>query len=62
MQLKEKGIYRHYKGGEYQLIIIGELEHDLTQVVVYKSITNGRVFVRPVEEFEDKFEFLYMGE
>lgn len=62
MQLKEKGIYRHYKGGEYQLITIGELEHDLTQVVVYKSITNDRVFVRPVEEFEDKFEFLYMGE
>ena len=62
MELKEKGIYRHYKGGEYQLITIGELEHDLTQVVVYKSIANDKVYVRPVEEFEDKFEFLYMGE
>lgn len=62
MQLKEKGIYRHYKGGEYQLISIGELEHDLTQAVVYKSITNDKVFVEPVEEFEDEFEFLYMGE
>ena len=61
MQLKEKGIYRHYKGGEYQLITIGELEHDLTQAVVYKSITNDMVFVRAVEEFEDKFEFVYMG-
>lgn len=40
---------------------IGELEHDLSQVVVYKSITNDRVFVRPLKEFEDKFEFLHMG-
>lgn len=53
MELKESG--------EYKLMTIGELEHDLSQVVVYKSITNDRVFVRPLEEFEDKFEFLYMG-
>lgn len=55
MELKENGVYRHYKGGEYILMTIGELEHDLSQVVVYKSITNDRVFVRPLKEFEDKF-------
>lgn len=38
MELKENRIYRHYKGGEYELMTIGELEHDLTQVVVYKSL------------------------
>lgn len=61
MELKENGVYRHYKGGEYKLMTIGELEHDLSQVVVYESITNDRIFVRPLKEFEDKFEFLYMG-
>lgn len=30
MELKENRIYRHYKGGEYELMAIGELEHDLT--------------------------------
>lgn len=30
MELKENGVYRHYKGGEYILMTIGELEHDLS--------------------------------
>lgn len=49
MELKENGVYRHYKGGEYILMTIGELEHDLSQVVVYKSITNDRVFRKTIE-------------
>lgn len=58
MELKENRIYRHYKGGEYELMIIGELEHDLTQVAVYKSLLDGSVYVRPVQEFQDKFDLV----
>ena len=58
MELKENRIYRHYKGGEYELMTIGELEHDLTQVVVYKSLLDGSVYVRPVQEFQDKFDLV----
>ena len=58
MELKENRIYRHYKGGEYELMTIGELEHDLTQVVVYKSLLDGAVYVRPVQEFYDKFDLV----
>lgn len=58
MELKENRIYRHYQGGEYELIAIGGLEHDLTQVVVYKSLFDGSVYVRPVQEFQDKFDLV----
>lgn len=58
MELKENRIYRHYKGGEYELMAIGKLEHDLTQVVVYKSLLDGVVYVRPVQEFQDKFDLV----
>lgn len=58
MKLKENRIYRHYKGVEYELMTIGELEHDLTQVVIYKSLLDGTVYVRPVQEFQDKFDLV----
>ena len=62
MELKENRIYRHYQGGEYELMTIGKLEHDLTQVVVYKSLLDGAVYVRPVQEFQDKFDLVDTGE
>ena len=37
---------------------IGELEHDLTQVVVYKSLLDGAVYVRLVQESQDKFDLV----
>lgn len=41
------GIYRHYKGGVYE--VIGNAIHSetLEGMVVYKSLENGGLWVRP---------------
>jgi predicted HAD superfamily Cof-like phosphohydrolase len=50
-------IYRHYKGGLYELLAEGKNEATLTDVVIYRSCQKGDVWVRPKEEFFDgRFE------
>lgn len=46
--------YRHYKGGEYQFV--DEVTHSetLEQMIVYKSLGDGRHWVRPKEMFFGK--------
>lgn len=53
--LKESGkIYRHVKtGGYYALLDEGLNEADLTNVCVYRSLKDGKVWVRPSNEFFD---------
>lgn len=49
-----KRIYRHQRRGSlYKVIAEGLLEVDKTPVVVYKSLTDGQVWVRPSTEFFD---------
>lgn len=45
------GRYRHYKGGLYEVLMVAELEADLTPVVIYRAEADGRVWVRPVADF-----------
>lgn len=48
------GRFRHYKGGEYDVIAIAHLEDSLQEVVVYRSHFDGSVWVRTVENFKAK--------
>lgn len=48
----EPGIYRHYKGNEYE--VIGEARHSetLAQMVVYRALYGEHgLWVRPLEMF-----------
>lgn len=58
--LRKYAIYRHYKGGEYTLLGVAKLESDLTDMAIYKKayVDTETVFVRPLEEFIDKFELV----
>lgn len=60
MPLRKYAIYRHYKGGEYTLLGVAKLESDLTDMAIYKKayVDTETVFVRPLEEFIDKFELV----
>jgi hypothetical protein len=60
MPLRKYAIYRHYKGGEYTLLGVAKLESDLTDMAIYKKayVDTEMVFVRPLEEFIDKFELV----
>ena len=58
MPLKKYAIYRHYKGGEYTLLGLAKLESDLTDMAIYKRayVDTDMVYVRPLEEFIEKFK------
>ena len=47
------GKYRHYKGGEYEVIGIATDSENLGDTVLYKSLRDGRLWVRPKWMFEE---------
>lgn len=52
-------IYLHMKSkNEYQLLHEGKLEATLEEVVIYKSLGTGEIWVRPKKEFNEKFVYL----
>lgn len=49
------GIYRHYKGKDYEVIALGKFEATLEDVVIYKALYDGgSIWVRTVKVFEEK--------
>ena len=70
MELKP-GKYRHFKGGEYQLIDIAKHSETLEPMVVYRALYGeGGLWVRPASMWAEIVEkpgytgprFLYIGE
>lgn len=56
MEIK-KGIYRHFKGGIYEVVAIAFHSETLEEMVVYKNIENGKVWVRPASMWDEKVEY-----
>ncbi|MEG1862689.1 MAG: DUF1653 domain-containing protein [Oscillospiraceae bacterium] len=51
MEMKT-GIYRHFKGNEYELLYIAKHSETLEDMVVYKALYGeGGIWVRPAEMF-----------
>lgn len=49
------GRYRHYKGGEYEVIGIGRHSETLEDLVVYRSLDDKQqIWVRPLAMFLDE--------
>ncbi|MDP4118409.1 MAG: DUF1653 domain-containing protein [Bacillota bacterium] len=70
MELK-LGKYRHFKGGEYELIGIAKHSETLEEYVVYRALYGDRgLWIRPKEMFLEEFvkegkkikRFEYIGE
>ena len=52
-----KGIYRHYKGNEYELIGIANHSETLEKMVVYKGLYgDGEIWVRPLSMWDENVE------
>ncbi|NYE59965.1 hypothetical protein FHW58_001117 [Duganella sp. 1224] len=47
--------FRHYKGGEYELVCEATMEADLTPLIVYRA-ANGTVWCRPRTVFFEEVE------
>lgn len=67
----KKGIYRHFKGNEYEVLHLAKDSETLQTLVVYKALYGaGEVWVRPLKMFTETVEkdgkilprFTYLGE
>lgn len=45
------GLYKHYKGGTYKVITLGNHTETNEVLVVYSSIEFGCVYIRPLSEW-----------
>lgn len=49
------GIYRHYKGNEYEVIGIAKHSETLEEFVVYRALYGeGGLWIRPRQMFEEQ--------
>lgn len=49
--------YRHKKGGRYEVLEFGKDSETHGDVVIYRNLEHGTVWVRPRDEFEDEGRF-----
>lgn len=47
--------FRHYKGGEYELVCEATMEADLTPIIVYRA-ADGSIWCRPRAVFFEQIE------
>jgi len=59
------GRYKHFKGNEYKVLHCGRHSEDLSIVVVYQSLVDNEVWVRPLSEWNkplpsggERFKFI----
>lgn len=52
------GIYRHFKGGEYEIVCEALNEADLEPLVIYQALYDDhKIWARPCASFEERVEF-----
>lgn len=57
MHMPEKGVYRHFKGGRYELIDIARHSETMEWMVVYRALYGSRdLWVRPLSMWEEIVE------
>ena len=47
------GIYRHYKGGIYEVIDIAKHSETLEVLVIYKNVVSGDCWARPISMWNE---------
>lgn len=50
------GKYKHYKGGEYEVLFVARHTETEEEMVVYKSTTEKKVWVRPLVMWQENVE------
>ena len=46
-------IYCHYKGNRYKVLGVGKHSETLEEMVVYQSLKNGEIWVRPAKMWNE---------
>ena len=55
-EIKINGIYKHYKGNIYKVLVIGRHSETCEEMVIYQSLKNGEVWCRPKNMWFDKID------
>lgn len=51
----KKGRYRHFKGGEYEVLFLAKNSETLEETVVYRALYgDGGIWVRPASMWNEK--------
>ena len=54
----EKGEYRHFKGGRYELIAVAKHSETCEDMVVYRALYgDGGIWVRPLSMWNELVEY-----
>lgn len=71
MEIIETGRYRHFKGGEYEVLFTAKNSETLEEMVVYRALYGeGGIWVRPLSMWNEEIihngvlqkRFTYSGE
>lgn len=54
---KDGQLFRHYKGGEYEIVATGFLEDSEAPCVIYRSLEKKIVWVRTAKNFLEEVEY-----
>lgn len=58
-QLVKNGLYRHFKGGLYEVLYLAHDSADENRrLVVYRSWSDYRVWIRPFDEFMSEVDHI----
>lgn len=49
--------YRHYKGGQYEVITVAQLEATYEPLVVYRAEVDAAVWARPLSQWSESVEY-----
>ena len=50
----KRGIYKHYKGGVYELVDVARHSETLEKLVIYRNVTTGEYWARPIHMWDEK--------
>lgn len=54
----ESGKYRHFKGGEYEVLGVAKHSETEEEYVVYRQLYgDGHMWIRPLAMFEEQVEY-----
>ncbi|MCM1338469.1 MAG: DUF1653 domain-containing protein [Muribaculaceae bacterium] len=48
--------YKHYKGNIYKIIALGKNSENLEDMIVYQSVKDGQVWIRPAKMWNEKVD------
>lgn len=57
MKSIESGYYRHFKGGDYQVLTVALHTERPEKLVIYQSLQDQNIYARPLTMFVEEVEY-----